>query len=562
MAKPTQRRSVRYDQTGCMWGLIRILDFCHARRSTQKLLAGKRHESRLLSDVGDLGVNHKLSIDHEENLVGTLGDEERFQMAVATDSPTYKTNMKMLIEEEMVNKQHTGDKISDPNLYSEHVVGKSNCKRSKKSRGSLDKDTGNLNGIHKGFNYSKLPCNHTPDEGLINKQNHDEVILEEFCNPVNQRGVTEVPVKMKPNKVDLEVKENLHDAIKKFIDREVANEKDIRENGRVNFSKEVVDALQIRDLNEESFLKLLQDPNLLSMSNAGTLNSCKDNELKDFESVCHSHHNSSKQNKFYRKHMKFQAKPSEKERKRPDTNTVVILKSGPNALKSYAAESETDTLSDSSHCQRAERERTYFLTTEIKKMWKHLMGNEHNADKDHFFTEKIMKPRDPNVSIVMENAGKSKQWAPNIYIEAKRHLPEMLSSGYEEVDSLGTESRRTLARILALSEFNSPIPSPVRNLVQSFVAAHTRFSGDNDDQFGQVSANVKQNMVENNGSYLSSSAKGTEPEPINTMTCHVVIEEEARPASGEDMTSDGGYLLSHLITLNPHLCDMNALFQS
>ncbi|KAK4748441.1 hypothetical protein SAY87_015027 [Trapa incisa] len=563
MTKPSQRRSVRYDQSGFMWGLIHILDFRHASRSTRKHLADKQRGSRLKSDAGNMGFNPKLSTNLKEKFVGTLGGEESFQMAAA-GSPANMASMKVLIEEEMVCELHTGDKISNSNLHhEEHIVRKRNWKRRKKSRGSLGTDIDNLNGIHESSNYSKFPCNHTPDEGSVNKQNHHEVILEEFCNHINQKGVAEASLKMKPKNIDLEVNEKLHDAINKFIAREVANEKDLRENGRVNFSKEVVDTLQFRNLNEESFLKLLHDPKFMSMNNAGTFNLCKDNGLKDSERVCHSNHNSSKHHKFFRKHMKFQeVKPPEKESNGSDTNTIVILKPGPNALKSYATESRADTLSDSSQSQQVKRARAYFFITEIKKMWRNVMGKEHNVDttlkrrsfrfrgetperkslsKDRFFIEKITKPRDLKVSSELKNAGISKQFPPNIYIEAKRHLFEMLSSGYEEVDSSsGVDSPRTLARILALSEFNSPIPSPARNLEQSFVTAQMRSSGDINNQFRQISGNVEKKMVENNGSCLISSTKGAEPESNNMVTHHTETEEEALfAAAREDMASDG-----------------------
>lgn len=46
MTKPSQRRAVRHDQAGCMWGLISILDFRHGTRPTRKLLAARRRGSR------------------------------------------------------------------------------------------------------------------------------------------------------------------------------------------------------------------------------------------------------------------------------------------------------------------------------------------------------------------------------------------------------------------------------------------------------------------------------------------------------------------------------------
>ncbi|KAK4746475.1 hypothetical protein SAY87_012787 [Trapa incisa] len=120
--------------------------------------------------------------------------------------------------------------------------------------------------------------------------------------------------------------------------------------------------------------------------------------------------------------------------------------------------------------------------------------------KDHLFIEKIAKLRDTRVNDESETVSRSNQRVPSIYIEARRHLSDMLINGHEEVgSSFGVKSPRTLARILALSEFNSPIPSPRMNSVQSITMTPMRSSGYKNDLIEKVSENEDQMIVEGNG---------------------------------------------------------------
>ncbi|XP_031398850.1 uncharacterized protein LOC116209370 [Punica granatum] len=573
MTKPSQRRPVRYDQSGCMWGLISILDFRHGSRSTRRLLADKRRAMRQTFDEGDSGDKPKLLTDVEENLQSNLGGEESTVLAGA-DVPANKPSVKTLIEEEMVSEQHTGTKPSDSKLHNEQHEDrkkKKNRKRSKRnSRGSLDMDVGDLNDGHESLNSSRCPCNHTPDEGLANKQNGNDIVLEEFCNHINQRGISEVSLELKRKDSDLDVKEKLREAIKEFISREVAKEKNLVENGRINFSKEVVDALQIPNLNEESFLKLLQDPTSFPMKSTEALDSCKDDKLNDSEELVNNNHNS-KHRKLFRRQVKSpETKPQKKGHKGPDSDTIVILKPGPSTLKSCETEGGPDSISDSSRRQQAERARSYLFLEEIKRRWKNVMGKEQNSDtvvkrpsfryggenpgkkspsKDHFYIEKIAKPRDLKVSTESGTVGSSKQRVPDIYIEARRHLSEMLNYGHEEANSSsGAKSPKTLARILALSEFNSPVPSPGRNWERSFVMAQRRFSGHNNNQSEKFDENAEQQMEENNGSCLKDSMQNAETEPSNVETRDV---EDDLSAARKDMASDanaGDMITSNEIT--------------
>ncbi|KAK4744644.1 hypothetical protein SAY87_010956 [Trapa incisa] len=400
MTKPSQRRVVRKDPSGCMRRLVSVLDFRHGSRSTWKLLASKRHGRKQASDC-------RLEPGHREGRTG------------------------------------------------------------------LDVDAGILSGGHKSFNSSKSPCSHTPDEVFLEPE---------------------------PKNSDHDVKGKL-DQVFKFMG-----------NGRVSLSKEVVDALRVLNLNEESFLRVLQDPT-----------------VENIEELISSDHNSSKQRKLFRTRSKSpEMKPPRKGREEPVAESVLILEPGPTAWKSHAADSRLESLSGSGQSEGAAR--AYFLLAEVKRMWKNVVGKERNPGtavkrrdlrsrgerpekksptKDGFFTESIAKPN-----------------VPNIYVEAKGKLSGTLSTGHQEIGSSSEDqSRKTLARFLALPDFNSPVSSPGRKWERNF-------EKDNGDE-------ELQKLVEDDGSCLNYSTLAAETEPNDVVICSVDIEEGTSPATtGEDLASD------------------------
>lgn len=443
----------------------------------------------------------------------------------AAGAPANRLSVKTLIEEEMVDEQHIRIKTSDSKLHPEQYEDwKKNRKRRKNSRLSLDMDASNSNCGLESFNSSKFPCNHAPDEDSKNEQNHNDTVLEEFSNHINRRGVSEVCLEPKRKNSDIDVNEKLQEVIK-FISREAGDKNNL--------------------MNEESFQEIPQDPSSFS--------------VKNIEELLSSNYNNSKQRKLFRRHFKSQEMKAPKHgQKGPNSESSVILKPGSSALKSYVTESRPDSLSDSRWSERA---RAYFSLAEVKRMWKNVMGKEQNPNtvvkrpnfrfraenaekksqsKVHFFIEKIAKPRDPKVSSESETFDSSKQRVSNIYIDTKRHLSEMLSVGHEEVDpSSEAKSPKTLAGILALPDFNSPVSSPGRNWERNFMAAQIRFLGPNNNRFEKDNEDAGQKMVENNGSCLNSSTLGAETEPNNIVICDVDIEEETSLAAREDLASDG-----------------------
>ncbi|KAK1582195.1 hypothetical protein Q3G72_012686 [Acer saccharum] len=163
----------------------------------------------------------------------------------------------------------------------------------------------------------------------------------------------------------------------------------------------------------------------------------------------------------------------------------------------------------------SERNGSHFFLTEIKRRLKNAMGKEHqristdrtskgssyecqnvgdrnrgtkenigmsSPSKDHFFMEKIARPvsakkgdktgklKDDELNTVHKTADLPNQRASNIYLEAKKHLSEMLGNGDENPDSSSGRIPRTLGTILSLPEYNiSPVGSPGRKWDPSFI---------------------------------------------------------------------------------------------
>ena len=230
---------------------------------------------------------------------------------------------------------------------------------------------------------------------------------------------------------------------------------------------------------------------------------------------------------FFRKKAKSQSKgPTNENGKTEFTNRIVILK--PALTSSRNSESENnlasslDSHDDAHYKGPSARVSSHFSLTEIKKKLKHAMGKERHGNpegisrklpaerqnkgaggkaigkdkaemtspnKDHFFIEKIARPMfdvmkgnktgasKDSESIVEHENGGSKQRVANLYIEAKKHLCEMLDNGDENTNISSRQSPKTLGRILSLPEYNfSPLGSPGKDLEHHFVTAQTRFS--------------------------------------------------------------------------------------
>uniref|UniRef100_A0A2P2MAE2 DUF3741 domain-containing protein n=1 Tax=Rhizophora mucronata TaxID=61149 RepID=A0A2P2MAE2_RHIMU len=235
-----------------------------------------------------------------------------------------------------------------------------------------------------------------------------------------------------------------------------------------------------------------------------------------------------KEHKFFRRRSKSLEKiPSNEFSSSQTSNTIVILKPGPTEMQNSESDSSLGSLPQSQFIIRNkgpnERVGSYFSLAEIKRKLKHAMGKErqevpskntskrlfpdfqatrdgdkgpkeivgrNSSSKDHFFVEKIARPpigvkkgQKPRMLKECETVTKHDTTistdlrVSNIYIEAKKHLSEMLGNGNENVDFSSRQTPKPLGKILSLPDCNvSPMPSPGRNQGQSLAAAEMKLS--------------------------------------------------------------------------------------
>lgn len=268
-----------------------------------------------------------------------------------------------------------------------------------------------------------------------------------------------------------------------------------------------------------------------------------------------------KQRRFFQKKVKSQERNLLNGNKGSQTsNRIVILKPRPTSLQNLESERSIGASPEPQYSVRNkglnERIGSHFFLSEIKRKLKNAMGKEHlrirsdgipielayerqnsgdrdrgikenvgisSPSKDHFFIERIGRPvgvkkgekigklKDCNLDTEERSTNLPKQRVSNIYIEAKKHLSEMLNNGDEYMDP----SRRvpkTLGRILSLPEYNfSPVGSPGRNWEPSFVTAQMRFlDSDTSREMNESTSSLEQDR---HVSHLTETTISLETEP-------------------------------------------------
>ncbi|EXC06806.1 hypothetical protein L484_017272 [Morus notabilis] len=292
-----------------------------------------------------------------------------------------------------------------------------------------------------------------------------------------------------------------------------------------------------------------------------------------------------KQRSFFRRKAKSEERNQLKENEHADNlNRIVILKPGPMGVQNSKIETSLGPSKEShdivTNKEASDKVGSHFFLSELKRKLKHAMGKQHNEisrvrvsnrpthkgqtqgdgekgvgkgsigrnspTKDHFFFERIAKPssgskkadkinkmRDSEIS-KHETDDLSNERISNIYIEAKKHLSELLSNG----DGMGLSNRqnpKTLGRILSLPDYSiSPIGSPGRDWEKSFVTAQTRFTSQ--DKFQNVNEKRSSPRGENKGSPLGRVVKTVESQsPITDISPDHKVQD---PNSNTDISED------------------------
>lgn len=600
MAKRSQRFPVQYekDQSGCMWGFISMFDFRHAR-FTRRLIADKRHNNK--HALGAVLTKNKFealsNLDEEYQANLDRGESKRLTVAIDAD----KLSVKKLIEEEMFIDQ---DEIKNQgtDLGSEDSL-KTDSKRKRKSRKkSRDMDTNDPSAT------LKSEFSHNQHSNQQSKDNIDlDKIMEDFCQIERACSLMHDDDNSKShdqsNQKNVNSEELARDAIHDFVNQKILNGKDMVEDKKFLCSNELMETLQVISSDKELFLKLLQDPNSHLLKYIQELENAQGKTEKEYNSVANSNfteqdlHNlkqtreivSRKHRKFFWKRVKSPSKvPTNKNTETEVPNRIVILKPAPTGMQNSKNESNVDSR-DIVHYKGPSSVRvgSHFSLTEIKRKFKHVIGKEKHGNhernverenngsrgktigndkfemrspnKDRFFTEKIARPmfdvvKGDKIATVKDSkfnaqreSGSTKGKVSNIYVEAKKHLSEMLDNGDDNTGISSSQIPKTLGRILALPEYNfSPLGSPGGNLEHHLVTAHSRLSSsdktleDNEDHLSPKDAtSIDQPDQETSNSANQSSVCG-ENERSNE-----VLEIESESTFSHELghvdTSEAGY---------------------
>jgi hypothetical protein len=189
----------------------------------------------------------------------------------------------------------------------------------------------------------------------------------------------------------------------------------------------------------------------------------------------------------------------------------------------------------------------------------------NSPSKDHFFIEKIARPpmggkmrektcklKESEISVEDEAVIYPKQRPSNIYIEAKKHLSEMLSTGQGDVDFSSGPVPKTLGRILSLPEYNfSPLGSPGRDWEQGFLTAQMRFSASEKFQkhetivshLGRTALNSEPLSSVSNDSIWDKKQASSNPNASASNELHDK-EEKTFCSIRDEMPSEGSFFLS------------------
>lgn len=286
MAKRSRRRLARAkkDRTGCIWGLISMLDFRHGH-FTRKLLKDKKH-----------GTGRHVGTGYSRRTLNLLGNSEEKHKDIddineeeAGRASLDMVSVKTLMKEEMV-RDNSSKKISNAevkharsNLKSQFHLKDNHKQISRNSKATCDLHANDLRAFA-----SLDPCwSNYPS--LISKSSIDlelPALMAEYCEDNCRCQEKQVDCKTKTNSSPAlkrishsnysHLYENpglaqKHSILQKALPNEAETLKsqkfiDISQlngNGVVRESKDFVDALETLNSNKELLLKLLQDPDSL-----------------------------------------------------------------------------------------------------------------------------------------------------------------------------------------------------------------------------------------------------------------------------------------------------------
>ncbi|OVA14023.1 Protein of unknown function DUF3741 [Macleaya cordata] len=597
MGKRSQRNSLYREKhhTGCMSGLISIFDFRQGR-SSQKLLPDRRHGSS----------RHAVGTGYSKNRLKLLHDVDPFEgKNDGDDNKTSKIDIgrrsvKKLMEEEMVSVQHPKKKIRTAAVESQEP------EYSHLDLVALMEEF--CSHVHQRLHHENKGDS-SDGQDSISSVNHDQLdeldlqlvrkhtILEEKLSEAAEAFL---------NQKFIDAKQSTDGAIhqtQQFMDA-----LDILNSNKDLLLKLLEDSnsllvKHIQDLRDAQSEKGEPKKSLArtKLSEEEIVSSTQCQELVVRKQI-------QKQNmyKFFWRKAKSESKNSSKDSDSSPlaSKRIVVLKPNPAGIQNSAASASPRSSTQFQYSLNSQgqdgRFNSKFSLREIKKKLKRVMGEskkeQHRISMDailhkipfefqdsvhsskgtageitgkeiprniHSHSEKAAKPikcdpvnghgdtslRDDTCkNSTIEAAGYPKQRESNIYLEAKKHLSNMLSTREEDLHLSTSKVPKSLGKTLSLPEYiSSPISSP-RDTEHTFVTAQMRFSFS--DNFGIVSENIWQPVKENHANLLTETELQTNdgiklqvldlnPDTSRELLPETIVQESILSCKGDSSPKGG-----------------------
>ncbi|VVB06802.1 unnamed protein product [Arabis nemorensis] len=564
MAKKTQRRAAarqERDQLGCMWGFMNMFSFRHGPLS-HKLLLEQKHASgnHRNKEVGKSKCRDK---DAQETHVG----EER-NVTITIIKPSVKKLIaeELFIDKEMQKQMEIAEagQLSDSEL--EGRRRKNQRKKNKTRKNSFD-----------SFSHINRIDSEEPEVHHRDQKHHESAksldidnMIEEFYSEIHRKSTSIAKKNGITNHKHEDYKEKLRELVKFLISQKLLHGNRPRENSEILTSKDLMEVFQILGSDEELFLKLLQDPEILVPRDIQDSQNCQtqkgEENLSLFEITCASEQSSladKKWSSFFRRKDTPQEVIDDKECEASDR--IFILKPRSASFSSPETGNSRGSSPDSHLMMRNkaqnERNTSHFFLSEIKRKLKHAIKKEQQPGlqqrevgigegfpknvptKDHFFLERMTKPstsqKKAHKVLQETNEDFKKQRVSNIYTEAKKHLSEMLNNGDLDSNSTSRQVQRTLGRILSLPEYLSPLSSPGRRWEKSSTSHRKAASADFINLVNikkETHASQPEDVKENADIQVCNLSK--EPEKSIESPPHTASESTEKRADIEDGTAN------------------------
>ncbi|KAK9757944.1 hypothetical protein RND81_01G195800 [Saponaria officinalis] len=485
MAKKSKKRPGRHekDQAGCMWSLLNIFD-SRPVRSSQKLILDRKRSSKRLD--GAAYSNIKLESLGDSCRICRESNEILQNESLTTNSS--KVSVKALMDEEMCGEQDKGEhgsigsEVAKPTNGDDKGSVKKNG-RSTRSKMSLDLET---DGFTVAGDVVERP-NHRKHKSLTSVDVNE--MVEELCGQIQQKDVRnskriedgELAVKSVGGS---SVVENQLAEAAKVLLKHFADGNSGTKERKIQPSKEVMDALEILNANKELFVKLLRDPKSPLVKHIQSLQDIKveDGKFKPLteSDLLEQDIVAAKQHNFFWRRFKGQERNSpQKKDTSVDLSTIVVLQPGaPESLMSSGDKDQPEKASSSFTFAELKRKFKLAMKKELLAEQPNLgnrdkkvggeMASMGSPSRDHFFIEKI--PNSAANFRKVDKSGKLKdgkiqleqggltpeERVSNIYIEAKKHLAEIVGNKIVDVDNHGRKVPKSLGKILSYSGYSSP----------------------------------------------------------------------------------------------------------